>query len=103
MFVLLLAKGFRLSLAGEADVAGRKAVGILVSHDKHSPVTLYFDKETHLLAKYGRKFKVARLGQRDQRKSASSPTITWCRTPNSPSRPRHSGTASRPTNPASSE
>ena len=57
MFVPLKAKGFRLSLAGETDVAGRKAVGILVSHDKHSPVTLYFDKETHLLAKYGRKFK----------------------------------------------
>jgi hypothetical protein len=57
MFVPLKAKGFRLSLIGETEVAGRKAVGILVSHDKHGPLKLYFDKETHLLAKYQRKFK----------------------------------------------
>ncbi len=57
MFVPLKAKDFRLSPVGETDVAGRKAVGILVSHDKHGPLKLYFDKETHLLAKYGRKFK----------------------------------------------
>ena len=57
MFVPLKAKGFRLSLIGETEVAGRKAVGILISHDKHSPLKMYFDKETHLLAKYQRKFK----------------------------------------------
>jgi hypothetical protein len=57
MFVPLEAKAFRLSPLGETDVAGRKAVGILVKHDKHGPVKMYFDKQTHLLAKYQRKFK----------------------------------------------
>jgi hypothetical protein len=57
MFVPLKAAGFRLSTLGETDIAGRKAVGILISHDKHGPLKMYFDKETHLLAKYHRKFK----------------------------------------------
>jgi hypothetical protein len=57
MFVPLKAEGFRLSPLEETSVAGRKAVGILVSHDKHDAVKLYFDKETHLLVKYQRKYK----------------------------------------------
>jgi hypothetical protein len=55
--VPLKADGFRLSLLDETTVAGRKAVGILVSHDKHVPLKLYFDEETHLLVKYERKYK----------------------------------------------
>jgi outer membrane lipoprotein-sorting protein len=51
MLVPLKAQGFRLSPLDETSVAGRKAVGILVSHDKHNPLKLYFDKETHLLVK----------------------------------------------------
>jgi hypothetical protein len=57
MLVPVRAEGFRLSLADDTEVGGHKAVGILVSHDKHSPLKMYFDKETHLLVKYQRKFK----------------------------------------------
>jgi hypothetical protein len=46
---------FRLSTDGETEVAGRKAVGIIVEREKHDPVKLYFDKETHLLVKYEHK------------------------------------------------
>jgi hypothetical protein len=54
---------FRLSVVGESDVAGRKAVGILVKHDKHDPLTLYFDKQNHLLVKYQRRLKSAEAPQ----------------------------------------
>jgi len=57
MFVPLEGKEFRLSPLDEIDVGGRKAVGILVKHQKHDPVKLYFDKESHLLVEYRRKFK----------------------------------------------
>lgn len=59
MFVPLKAKEFHLSPLDEIDVGGRKAVGILVKHDKHDPVKLYFDKESHLLVEYQRTFKNA--------------------------------------------
>jgi hypothetical protein len=57
MFVPLKGKGYRLSPLGETEVGGRKAVGIIVSHDKHAPLKLFFDKETHLAVKHQRKRK----------------------------------------------
>jgi hypothetical protein len=57
MFVPLKGEGYRLSALGETEVAGRKALGILVRHDKHTPLNLYFDKETHLLVKHLQKRK----------------------------------------------
>ncbi len=57
VFLPLKGKEFRLSMLPEADVAGHKAVGILVRDEKHEPMKLYFDKETHLLAKLQGKAK----------------------------------------------
>jgi hypothetical protein len=57
LLVPLEAGEFRLSTIDDASVLGRPAVGILVSHDKHDPVKLYFDKETHLLVKQKGKVK----------------------------------------------
>jgi hypothetical protein len=57
VFLPLKEKEFRLSMLPEADVAGHKAVGILVRDEKHTPMKLYFDKETHLLAKLQSKAK----------------------------------------------
>jgi hypothetical protein len=48
---------FHLSLVDETEVGGRKAVGILVKHERHDPLKLYFDKETHLLVKVQGKYK----------------------------------------------
>jgi hypothetical protein len=59
----LKAADFRLSVVGESDVAGQKAVGILVKRDKHDPLTLYFDKQNHLLVKYQRRLKSAEAPQ----------------------------------------
>jgi hypothetical protein len=59
----LKAKGFHLSFLGDTPVAGSKAVGILVSHDGHDAIKLYFDKDTHLLVKYQRKFKNVEAGK----------------------------------------
>ena len=44
-------KKFKLATAGETKVADRTALGVRVSSDKHRDVTLYFDKQTGLLAK----------------------------------------------------
>ncbi|HEV2968351.1 MAG TPA: hypothetical protein VGY55_00080 [Pirellulales bacterium] len=63
MLVPLKAKGFRLSSLAETSIAGRKAVGILVVQDKHDPVSLYFDKETHLLIEYERKYNNVAVGK----------------------------------------
>jgi outer membrane lipoprotein-sorting protein len=54
---LLADKEFELATAGEKDVSGKKAVGVKVTHGKHPPITLYFDKETGLLAKSETKVK----------------------------------------------
>ena len=51
----LKGNGFRLIPHGEMSVNGRPAVGILALHDKHNPLELYFDKETHLLVEYQRR------------------------------------------------
>src|SRR4029077_16103674 len=48
---LLTDKEFKLATAGEKDVNGKKTVGVKVTRDKKLPVTLYFNKETGLLAK----------------------------------------------------
>ncbi|HEV2969138.1 MAG TPA: hypothetical protein VGY55_04050 [Pirellulales bacterium] len=53
----LKAEDFHLSILDETEVDGRKAVGILVKHERHEPLKLYFDKETHLLVKVQGKFK----------------------------------------------
>jgi hypothetical protein len=63
MLVPLKDKSYRLSTLGEADIAGRKVVGILVRRDKHDPLKLYFDKESYLLSKYERKFNNAEAGK----------------------------------------
>jgi hypothetical protein len=53
--VPLTKRDFRLSLLGEVSVGGKRATGILVSHDQHNPLELYFDNETHLLVQCERK------------------------------------------------
>jgi hypothetical protein len=52
----LKGKEFQLSPLPEKTVADRKAIGILVHHEKHDDVKLYFDRETHLLVSYERRF-----------------------------------------------
>jgi hypothetical protein len=44
-------KGFKLAALGEAKVDGRAAVGVRVSRKGHRDVSLYFDKDNHLLLK----------------------------------------------------
>jgi|GEM_PF-2605373 len=42
---------FTLTATGEQTDASRTLVGVRVSHPQHRDVTLYFDRETHLLTK----------------------------------------------------
>ncbi|MBY0459014.1 MAG: hypothetical protein K2V38_16885 [Gemmataceae bacterium] len=49
--VTLKDKAYDLSLIGEDKVEGKKVIGVRVSKKGQSDVSLYFDKETHLLAK----------------------------------------------------
>jgi hypothetical protein len=63
MLAPLKGKGFRLAPLGEARVLGREAVGILVRHDLHGPVKLFFDKESNLLVKYERRFGNVEAGK----------------------------------------
>jgi hypothetical protein len=44
-------KAFKLAPLGEAKVGDRAAVGVRVSHAGHRDVSLFFDKENHLLIK----------------------------------------------------
>jgi hypothetical protein len=48
---LVKEKGFELSALGEVKVEGKPAVGILVKSKGQKDVSLYFNKETNLLAK----------------------------------------------------
>jgi len=48
---LLKDKEFKLATAGEKEVDGKKTLLVKVTRDKKPTVTLYFDKETGLLAK----------------------------------------------------
>ena len=45
------AKDYELSPLGEVKVEGKSAVGVLVKSKGHQDVSLFFDKETGLLAK----------------------------------------------------
>jgi hypothetical protein len=49
--VTLKDKAYEVSLIGEDKVEGKKVVGIRVAKKGQKDVSLYFDKETHLLAK----------------------------------------------------
>ncbi len=44
-------KAYKLSSAGTAQVDGKEAIGILVTHKDYRDITLFFDKETGLLVK----------------------------------------------------
>jgi hypothetical protein len=44
-------KAYKLSPVGQADVAGRKTLGIRAEHAGQRPVNLFFDKESGLLVK----------------------------------------------------
>jgi hypothetical protein len=48
---LVKEKGFEMSLVGEEKVEDKPAIGVLVKSKGHKDITLYFDKETSLLAK----------------------------------------------------
>jgi hypothetical protein len=47
---------YKLSPLPEKTIADRKAVGILVHHGKHDDIKLYFDRESHILVSYERRF-----------------------------------------------
>jgi hypothetical protein len=48
---LLKDKDLELAALGEVKVEGKPAIGVRVSSKGHNDISLYFDKETHLLAK----------------------------------------------------
>jgi len=52
---LLKEKDFELSLIGDEKVEGKAVVGVLVKSKGHKDVSLYFNKETGLLAKVQRR------------------------------------------------
>ncbi len=56
-------KGFALATVGEAKVEGRPALGIRVSRQGRRDVSLWFDKETHLLVKLETRVKDEESGQ----------------------------------------
>lgn len=70
--VPLKEKEFRLSPLGEISAGGKAAVGILVSHDRHNPLELYFDKETHLLVQCERTVREPETGTEIQERSVFS-------------------------------
>jgi hypothetical protein len=55
---LLKGKGYEMSLVGEEKVEGKPAVGVLVKAKGQKDITLYFNKETGLLAKVQHRTKV---------------------------------------------
>jgi hypothetical protein len=57
LYPLLSDKEFKLATAGEKDVNGKKTVGVKVTRDKKPAVTLFFNKDTGLLAKMETKSK----------------------------------------------
>jgi hypothetical protein len=54
---------FKLSILSERKVGGQPACGVKVSRKGHPDVSLYFDKETGLLAMSEYRFKGARSGK----------------------------------------
>jgi hypothetical protein len=61
--VPLADKEFQLSILGERKVGNRPAGGVKVSRKGHFDVSLYFDKETGLLALSETRYKEARTGK----------------------------------------
>jgi hypothetical protein len=53
--------GFQLALVEDATVNGKAAAGIKTSRKGHTDVTLYFDKESHLLVKTARRARESGL------------------------------------------
>lgn len=53
--IVLKDKAIKLSRLGESQVNGRPALGVRAKHATYRDVDLFFDKETHLLAKMVRK------------------------------------------------
>lgn len=58
--------GVKLSLAGEQDVEGKPAAGVLVQVEGQRDVTLYFDKQSGLLVKAVFKTMVPMMGEATQ-------------------------------------
>jgi hypothetical protein len=56
-------KEFKFSPLEETSVVGHKAVGLLVRHEKHNPVKMYFDSESYLLVKTEQTLKNADTNQ----------------------------------------
>lgn len=56
-------KAMKYSIVGEAKVKGKPAVGVLVTREGKKNITLYFDKETGLLAKVEARKKDLMSGQ----------------------------------------
>jgi hypothetical protein len=54
---LLVEKEFKLATAGEKEVNGKKMAAVKVERDQKPAITLFFDKETGLLAIVERKAK----------------------------------------------
>jgi hypothetical protein len=57
MLAPLKGKDFKLTALPESAVDGKPALGIQVTHQKHRPVKLFFDKESNLLVKSERQVK----------------------------------------------
>ena len=48
---LLADDGYKLATSPGKDVGGKETVGVKITRDKRSPITLYFDKSTYFLVK----------------------------------------------------
>lgn len=56
---------YKLSLIGDSSVNGKPAVGVLVQHEGRRDVSLYFDKESHLIAKIEHLVRSEELGGKE--------------------------------------
>ena len=56
-------KSFELAVIGEAKVGEKPAIGIRVSKKGHRDISLYFDRQSHLLLKSERPAKDVKAGQ----------------------------------------
>ena len=56
-------KDVKYSLIGEADVKGKKAIGVTVSSKDKKDVSIYFDKQTHLITKIEMRTRDIQSGQ----------------------------------------
>jgi len=59
----LKGKEFSLATTGEQKIGDQSVLGVKVAHKGHNEVTLYFDKETGMLAKYESNVKDDATGQ----------------------------------------